>query len=147
MRWVQTDWNEQRAHFALKIRFYPTPLVGTAFTMRNDANSLSSEFWQQIVVVQRILPRHHVMCGLRQRPERIGRVQALVIVSNSCSQVGRGPYFKKLIEVGRDNTQVPQPLKQRHVRPLGPVQHALIKSQDTVVTVQKLKRLCVNWSD
>jgi hypothetical protein len=53
-------------------------------------------------------------------------------------QVGRGAHLEKLVEVGRDDAQKPQPLQQRHVRALGPVQHPLIEGKNAVVAVQEL---------
>ena len=55
------------------------------------------------------------------------------------------PHFKELVQIGRNNTQVAQPLEQGYVGPLGPVQNPFIEGEDAMVTVKKLNRFCGGW--
>jgi hypothetical protein len=48
-----------------------------------------------------------------------------------------GPNFKKLIQIGRNDAQVPQSFKQRHFGAFGPIQNAGIEIQDAGISVQK----------
>ena len=50
-------------------------------------------------------------------------------------------HLKKLIKVGGNNRQIPQPLKQGHVGSARPVKHPLVEGKNAVVTVQKRHRL------
>jgi hypothetical protein len=51
--------------------------------------------------------------------------------------VGLSPNFKELVKIGGNNTKVAQPLQERNVRALGPVENALIEREDAVVAVQQ----------
>src|SRR2546427_9176809 len=57
-------------------------------------------------------------------------------------EVGRHTDFKKLVQIGRHDAQIPQALQQGHIRALGPVQHALIEGKNAMVAIQKQNRWC-----
>ena len=46
--------------------------------------------------------------------------------------------FKKFIQIGGHDAQIPQSLQKRHVNASGPIKHPLIEGQKTLVSRQKL---------
>jgi uncharacterized protein YjlB len=81
----------------------------------------------QLVVVERVLARHQLVGRLGQPLERFDGVGALVVAGAAGNQVRRSADFEELVEVRRHDAQVAKPLDQRHPRPVGPVEHALIE--------------------
>ena len=122
-----------------EVVFHPAPLLRVALTMGQHANTLAPEFRQQFVVVKRVLTCHHVMRLCRKRRKRLGRVGTFLLAGLRRGQVWRCPDFKELVEVGRDDAEESQALKQGHLGAFRPVQNPLIEGEDAVVPVQKLK--------
>ena len=136
---IQAHGNEQGTHLPQEILAHPAPLRGVAFTMRNDLDAVDFQCWQQCLVVQRVLPLHQVVQSVREAFKGIRRVGSLAIVRALRRQMGLSAHFKKLVEVGRNNAQEAKPLQHRHIGARGPAENALIKSDQTVVTVQQMR--------
>ena len=65
-------------------------------------------------------------------------VEGLVLVVMDCAQMQGHSDFKKLIQIGGNDTQISQSLQKRHVSSLCPIEHSLIECQKTLVSRQKL---------
>jgi hypothetical protein len=127
MRRVEPHGNQQRAHLALEILADPLALRRVALAVRNDVDAVRGKGRHQLVVVQRVLARHERVGRLGQPLERLHRVGALVVAGAARDQVRRGTDLEELVEVGRHDAQVAQPLDQRHLGPVRPVEHPFIE--------------------
>ena len=138
VRWIQPNGDQQRTNLIFEVILDPAALRRIAVAVRNNPNAVPRKLRHQGVVVQRILPLHHGMHRCRQAPKRLCRVGGLGLLICSAGQMQRRPDFKKLIEIGRNNTQKAQALKQWDFRASGPVQNPLVEGKNAVVPVQKL---------
>jgi hypothetical protein len=137
VRRVQPHRNQQGPDLALEIRLDPAALRRRALAVRDDPDAPFAKGRQQLVVVDHVLVRHQPARARSQRLERLPRVQAPVRARLAGAEVRLGPHFKELVEVGRDNAQVAQPLQQGHRGTAGPVKHPFVEGEDAVVAVQQ----------
>ena len=134
---VQAHRDQQRPHLALKVRLHPPALRHVALAMRQDLDAVAGKSRQKLVVVQRVLLGDQGVRGGGHGLKTGTAVGAFVVLTPRGTQVGCGAHLKELVKVGRDDAQVAEPLKQRHVGAVRPVKHPGIKSQDAVVSVQQ----------
>ena len=137
MRWVQAHRNQQGAHFTFEILVNPGALCRIALPMRDDAQTLAPKRWQQLVVVERVLPRDQGMHRLGDAFKGTDRVLPTPIVGLVGTQMRLGTDFKKLVKIGRNNAQETQPLEQRNVFTLRPMQNTFVERENAVITVQQ----------
>ena len=134
---IQPDRDQQRPHLALKILLYPAALLGCALAVRDDANALRRKRRHERIVVQRVLACHQILRLGHERRERGHGVGPLGLATLRRRDVRRGAHLEEFIQVGRDDAQVAQALKQWHIAAASPVEYTLVESQDAVVAVEK----------
>ena len=133
MRRIQTHRHQQRANLAPEIALHPSALLGIALAMGHDLDALVLELPRQGVVVKRVLTFDQLVgCGRKLDEDGIRRA-----ATARCAHVRRHPDLKKLVEVGRDDAQIAQPLEQGHVLTGDHGQHSLVKGQNAAVAVKQ----------
>ena len=105
--------------------------------MRQNMNGLLLQCWQQGLVVKAVLLIHQLRGFLVIGFEGLTGVSTAFVFLGMSGQMQHGPDFKKLIQIGGNNTQVPQTLQQWHFSAFGPIQDARVEVQDAGITVQK----------
>ncbi|MNI37173.1 hypothetical protein D3C73_912530 [compost metagenome] len=146
MRRVQTDGGQQRHHIAVEHLARPLLLLGVPFGSVMQGDALCLHGGQNVVVKQVVLPRHQGVHGVLDVFEGLIRCHAV-----GAHQVGRlklllfqagNPDFEEFIQIGTDDTHVPQPLQQRRRRIFRHRQHALVEFKQRQFTIheQRLAR-------
>ena len=134
---VESDRQQQRAYLALEIVMHPFALGRVAFAVRNDVDAMPGKRRHQFVVVQRVLTIDQRVGRRSQVFERFDRVIADTVFHTVCNEVRGCPDLEKFIQVGRNDAKVAQPLQQRHVVALCPVQYACVEGKNTVVAIEQ----------
>ncbi len=135
MRGVEPDRQQQRLHLGGEVFLDPTPLRRGALAVRHDFDAALFQRWQQLLVVERILLRHQLVHLGRHLVEGLRIDGSALLVADKCRQLGRKTHLEKLIQIGRHDGQVAQPLQQGHGRATGPVEYALIEGQNALIAV------------
>ena len=100
---------------------------------------MALQSWQQIVVVQRVLPRHHGIGFVGNRLQAAVGVLAGLDLLQAAHHMRLGPHLKELVQVRGHDAQVTQALEHRHFGAVRPVEHPFIERQNTQVSVQKIR--------
>ncbi|MPM75673.1 hypothetical protein SDC9_122667 [bioreactor metagenome] len=143
MRGIEPHRNQQRTHITLKILFHPALLRGIALAMRHHANAVGSKRGRQGFVVERVLPLDQGMRLFRQCLKRGLVVFALGLALQRRRQVRRSAHLKELVQIGRHDAQIAQPLHQRHILAHRPVKYPLVERQNAVITIQQRDSLAI----
>ena len=136
MRRIQCHGHQQRLDGLLKVAIHPTALRRCAGLVMDDANARRGKCWHQSVVVERVLARHQLL-RFAQQGQAIGHVVDALRLGIDGHDVRGRAHLKKFIEVGGNNAQIAQALQQGYIFAPRPRHHALVESQDTVVTRQQ----------
>lgn len=105
--------------------------------MCDDADTTFFQGGQDLIVVNGVLTLDQRMHALGQCPVGLDSRGAALFVGQARGVVRGEADLEKFVQVGRDDGQVAQPLQQRHVGTAGPVEHALVEGQNTLVAVEK----------
>ena len=137
VRRVQPHRQQQRLHLVDEVLAHPAALARIALAVRDDADAALFQRGQQLVVVDRVLAFHQGVHPFGQGAVGIDRGGPPLLVGQAGRVVRREADLEKLIQVGRHDGQVAQPLQQRDVGAAGPVEHALVEGQDALVAIEK----------
>jgi hypothetical protein len=136
---VEAQRYQKRPHLAGEEGGHPAPLRRIALSVRQDLQPRLLQVGAEVVVVQRVLlvdqrVRRQRDVAHRRRADRL--CIARVGQTHFFERVGH-PDLEELVEVGRDDAQVAQPLQQGHVGLAGHVEHPCIERKGTQVAVQQ----------
>ena len=133
---VERHWHQQRFDLTHKVLVDPGTLRSRALLVRDDANAPRTQGRHQRLVEQGILPGHHLL-GLGQQSLAGAGTCGVVRALAQSRNMRQRAHLKKLIQVGRNNAQIAQALQQGHILTRYPVQHTLIKTKNTGITLQQ----------
>ena len=137
VRRVQAHRHQQRLDFALKVAAHPLALGGIALTMRQDTVTLALQGGQQILVVQRVLARHHGTGSFGNGGQTFLCVGPRFQTLQTAHHMRLGAHLKKLIQIRRHDAQVAQAFQHRHFRAMRPIEHTLVEGQNAQIPVQQ----------
>ncbi len=134
VRGVEADRRQQRSHFALEIVTHPGALLRIALRVIDDHDAMPFERRHDRPVVEVVLPLDQAMRTFdHHRIRRCDRARRAG--ANLLGQV-RHPDLEEFIEVGRDDADVAQPLRQRNRSTQGHRQHAFVERKQRQLPVQ-----------
>ena len=144
MRRIESERRQHRHHLFQEIVADPGALLLAPLAAAQEAHALLSERRQQLVVEDGVLPRHQLVCLLRDfledlllghpvRPESGGAELDLRL------QAGHAD-FEELVEVAADDAQEPEPFQQRRRGILRLGQHPPVEFEQPQFAIEKVLR-------
>ena len=137
VRRVQPDRHQQGLHLLAEETRHPLTLLGVADGVVEDEDAGLAQGGPDLLIEDLVLLVHQGMRLL----DYLGDVLPVDVTrprARGFQYVGVTD-LKELIEVGRHDADVAQPLQQRHIAALGLRQHPTVERQDGLLSTQQLQ--------
>src|SRR5688572_18843447 len=142
MRNVKTDGSQHRHHFAKEIRPDPCTLRVVPVGAPQKMDPFACEAGQNLLVQQRVLPRHQRMRLFAHQSEYLMRQHASRIKTGGIEFYlllePRNANLEELVQVTTDDAKKLQPLKKRRIRIFGLGKYPPVEFNLTNLSIQEL---------